>query len=327
MKRGAIQLAQTLFLLTISAVALAAPGSEASQWLERMASAMSNMSYQGTFVYMKGETMETMRITHVVDDNVVRERLYSVDGPHREILRDDTGVRCVLGEDKAIVEDLFTAGPIYPQIPFVELDRPGSPYAFETGGRGRMAGYPARRVAILPQDEYRYGYELWLEENSGLLLKWVLYDAQRNALAKLMFTSLSLGSDINRAELVSDTPSEEFVRLDSPMPQRLLVRSAPRWEPKHLPAGFRLTAHNLVEKNGDSVFEHLVYSDGLASVSVYIEDESAESRPGDHGSSQLGTANAFSRHIGQKHVTVIGEVPSLTVRTIGDAVAPSFAAD
>jgi len=327
MKGGAARLGQTLFLLTVSAAALAGPGSEASQWLERMASAMSNMSYQGTFVYMKGDAMETMRITHVVEDGVVRERLYSIDGPHREIIRDQNGVRCVLGDDKAIVEDLFTANQIYPQIPFEELDNPDSPYAFETGGRGRMAGYQARRVAILPQDKFRYGYDLWLEESSGLLLKWVLYDADRKALAKLMFTSLSLGSDIDQAELYSGTPSGEFVRLESPMPRKSLVRSQPYWQARQLPAGFRLTAHNRVEKNGHSVFEHLVYSDGLASVSVYIEDESVESRAGAHGSSRLGTANAFSRHIGQKHVTVIGEVPSVTVRVIGDAVAPPASTD
>ena len=111
------------------------------------------------------------------------------------------------------------------------------------------------------------------------------------------------------------------------MPQKSLVRSQPYWQARQLPAGFRLTAHNRVEKNGASVFEHLVYSDGLASVSVYIEDESVESRAGAHGSSRLGTANAFSRHIGQKHVTVIGEVPSVTVRVIGDAVAPPASTD
>ena len=174
-----------------------------------------------------------------------------------------------------------------------------------------MAGHQARRVAILPQDKFRYGYDLWLEENSGLLLKWVLYDADRKTLAKLMFTNLNLGGDIDRAELFSATPSEAFVRLDSPMPQKSLVRSKPYWQASRLPAGF----------------EHLVYSDGLASVSVYIEDESVESRVGGHGSSRLGTANAFSRHIGRKHVTVIGEVPAVTVRVIGDAVAPPASAD
>ena len=110
------------------------------------------------------------------------------------------------------------------------------------------------------------------------------------------------------------------------MPAAQLIKSVPRWKPLRLPPGFTLAAHNLVENAGVSIFEHLVYSDGLASVSVYIEDESREASSS-HGSHKLGTANAFSRHVGNKHVTVIGEVPSLTVQAIGASVEPPVAAN
>ena len=317
------QLFYAFLALAVSAVALAQPGSEASRWLERMASAMSSMSYQGTFIYMKGDEVETMRITRVVDGNDIRERLYSVDGPQREIIRDDKGVRCVLADEGAIVQDPFVAGTIYPLAPYHDLVRDDSPYKLETGGRARLAGQHARLVSITPLDGYRYGYDFWLEENTGLLLKWVLFDDRRKPLAKLMFTSLRLGNAIDRGELYSNTPSDEFVLLSTPMPAQPLKRAQPKWKPQSLPRGFRLTAHNIVESGGEDVFEHLVYSDGLASVSVYIEDLEADSVADDHGASQLGTANAYSRHVGSKHVTVIGEVPQVTVRSIGTAVAPA----
>jgi len=104
------------------------------------------------------------------------------------------------------------------------------------------------------------------------------------------------------------------------MPDRKsLRRSTPRWKPSSLPPGFKLAAHSVQEQEGLSVFEHQVYSDGLASVSVYIENQEAGTDAAE-GAKKIGTANVFSRQIGSKQVTVIGEVPALTVRSIGNAV-------
>ena len=98
-----------LILVGTSATAMAGDSGQAREWLERMTAAMSQMSYQGTFVYVRDGVVETMRITHVTDENGVRERLYSVSGPHREVIRDRKGVRCVLEDSAAVVEDLVVA--------------------------------------------------------------------------------------------------------------------------------------------------------------------------------------------------------------------------
>ena len=321
MNRSLRQFLQSAAFITVSASAFAGGAEEARDWLERMATAMNHMSYQGTFVYVKDGSVETMRITHVVDDTGLRERLYSVTGPKREVIRDSQGVRCVLSDDRAVVEDPVVNGAIFPDIPIAELTAENKSYRFETGGSARIADHMGLRVTIVPEDEFRYGYDLWLEEDTGLLLKWVLFDAKKNALAKLVFTELKFGSDINMKELVSSTPSEEFVRLDSGMPARQVVTGAnPEWQPKFLPPGFRLAAHSHQEQAGENVFEHLVYSDGLASVSVYIEKRADEEDPV-QGLSRIGTASAFSREMGSRQVTVIGEVPPVTVRAIGDAFA------
>lgn len=321
MKLNLRQFLQAMALAGFSAVAYAEQPENATQLLERMAAAMSQMSYQGTFVYMHGDSVETMRITHVVDENGVRERLYSVDGPQREVIRDKDGVRCVMADGQAVMQDPLVAGSIYPDIPLSGSNAGERLYRFTTGGKGRLAGHAARRVNISPADRYRYGYELWLEESSGLLLKWVLYDNRRQPLATLMFTELRLGDDVREDELRSSAPPGSFKALDSFMPARTAVRSKPQWQPRQLPPGFRLIQHSRVDSDGDSVYEHLVYSDGLASVSVYIEDPREESTAV-HGFNRIGTANAYSRHVGSKHVTVIGEVPSVTVKAIGEAVTP-----
>jgi len=321
MTRAVRQLMQAVFLVGFSTLAAAEQPVSASELLERMSAAMNQMSYQGTFVYMRGDSVETMRITHVVDDSGVRERLYSIDGPQREIIRDKNGVRCLMADGQAMMEDPLAAGEIYPNIPLSGDSNGEQLYRFAVGGKARLAGHEARRVIIKPADRYRYGYELWLEESSGLLLKWVLSNNRGEALAKLMFTEMRLGSDVRESELRSSAPEEAFQLLESSMPAKTTAFNKPLWKPAKLPPGFRLTMHNRVDTGTQGSYEHLVYSDGLASVSVYIEDPREENTAA-HGWSRVGTANAYSRDVGSKHVTVIGEVPPITVKSIGEAVAP-----
>jgi sigma-E factor negative regulatory protein RseB len=320
MKRIPAQGLIALALILINGSAFAANRVEAREWLERMTSAMTMMSYQGTFVYSHGASLETMRITHIVDDDGIHERLYSVNGTQREVIRDKQGVRCVLGDDKSIMLDRAISGAIFPVIPEDVLANDNSQYTFRTGGISRVAGRLVQKISITPVDEFRYGYEFYLDQFSGLLLKWVLYDNDRQPIAKLMFTDLNLRDEILLDELVSTTPAEDFTLLESSMPEVQMASSIkPQWIPSSLPPGFELTINSIQEKEGKNVYEHQVYSDGLASVSVYIENLDQDEKAA-HGVSKLGTANAFSRNVGTKHVTVIGEVPSVTVLSIANAV-------
>lgn len=289
----------------------------ARAWIERMAAAIMHMDYQGTFVYMRGEQMETLRITHVVKDDGVHERLYSVAGPHREIIRDADTVRTVLADGGSIIEEAVVSGAIFPEFPVGEPEG-ASEYRFETGGKARIAGHQGRRVTVVPKDEFRYGYDLWLEAQTGLLLKWVLFDSEQRELAKLVFTELRLGDEVDPDELISTTPPEAFVEMETPLAKRqMLSNTEPEWKPDSLPPGYRLTTHRH-QSGGNGTFEHLVYSDGLASVSVYIESKQGAPKV-NSGLSRIGTAHAFKRDLGERQVIVIGEVPPATVRAIGDA--------
>jgi len=140
----------------------------------------------------------------------------------------------------------------------------------------------------------------------------------------LMFTEFKMGSAVDWSELESDTQSGEFVELKTFSPEKTVVTHArPRWQPRKLPPGFELTSHSHQPTNG-SVFEHMVYSDGLASVSVYIEDSDEHVT---QGHEQLGTNNAYSKKLGEFQITVIGEVPEITVRSIANEMALSVAAN
>ena len=317
-----------LFLITVSISGLAVAGdsSQAREWLERMSAAMSQMSYQGTFVYVRDGIVETMRITHLTDETGVRERIYSISGPHREVIRDRKGVRCVLEDSASVVEDQVVASSYFPELPMSIIDGDASGYRLEMGGEARIAGQRARRVSITPEDSYRYGYDFWLEEQTGLLLKWVLLDTGQKPLAKLMFTDFAIGSAINLHEIESDSSADDFVEMKTFSLEKTVVsQSSPRWQPAKLPPGFHLASHN--HKTGsEGVYEHMVYSDGLAAVSVYVEQQGLGPVV-KQGVSQLGTNNAYSRKQGELQITVIGEVPAITVKSLANEMALSVASD
>jgi sigma-E factor negative regulatory protein RseB len=229
----------------------------------------------------------------------VRERLVAMSGAPREVLRDSSGVRWVLGDDHSILRDQAFSQSFFPQLPADERDRTERSYALNLGGTGRIAGQSVRNIEVKPRDAYRYGYSVWLEEHSALLLKWQLVDSDGNALAKLMFTDIRMGSEVDPDELNSSSPLKQFRTVESRLPaDRGLAQTAPHWRPARLPPGFELTAHRYFGPQDSGRYEHLVYSDGLAAVSVYVE--SATRRRTGSSSSRHGTTR-FGLPMGCHH--------------------------
>lgn len=313
-----------LVLIGVSGFVIAGSAADARKLLENMTTAMSQLSYQGTFVYVRDGVVETMRITHVADDTGIRERIYSLSGPQREVVRDRKGVRCVLQDSASVVEDQSIASSFFPELPLSVIDDHANGYRLETGGKARIAGHTAKRVSISPTDDFRYGYDFWVEVHSGLLLKWILFDPKHKPLATLVFTEFAQGSSIDMEEITSDSRAEDFIEMKTYSLDNEVVRqTSPRWQPKELPPGFELASHNHSSVDED-VYEHMVYSDGLAAVSVYVEQQ-AKSAKIKSGVSQLGTNNAYIRRQGDLQITVIGEVPAITVKSIADEMARSVA--
>jgi sigma-E factor negative regulatory protein RseB len=142
-----------------------------------------------------------------------------------------------------------------------------------------------------------------------------------------MFTDFVIGSSVNLSELESDTSAGDFVEMQTySLEKTVVTQSSPRWQPAKLPPGFHLASHS--HKTGtDGVYEHMVYSDGLAAVSVYVEQQDAGGAEVKPGVSQLGTNNAYTRKQGGLQITVIGEVPAITVQAIANEMALSVAAN
>ncbi len=294
-------------------------GDDPDTWLEQMETALETINYRGTFVYIHGEQAETMLVYHRVGPEGTRERLVSLNGSAREVLRNRDEVKCILPDDKAVfVEKRHDGGTLTRGIPLAAL-RNGKHYEFELLGNGRIAGRSAQQVAIKPRDGFRYGYQLWLDDETALPLRSELLDDSGQPIEKMMFTEIEIGVEIDDALLESAVSSEGFTWHVRGGGDEAVAERATPVEFGELPPGYRIVSAETRPESAEPSW-HLVLSDGLASVSVFAEPL-AEGKPSLDGLSRIGAVNAFGIRLNEHHVTVVGEVPEATVKAIGEAVA------
>lgn len=308
----------SIFLLGASVQAQA--DDDPRLWLERMSAAMSQMSYQGTFIYISEGRMETMRITHVIDEDGTRERLASISGPRREVVRDRTGLKWISGDDKAVIADPVVNWPMFLDQSVRGLSAHSGYYTLKLRDRKRIADRVGQRLDIIATDGFRYGYSLWLESESGLLLQWQLNDQNGDVLAKLEFTELKMGSEVDMNELKREHVDTRRVDSGLPAVTAKPIADNARWRAQWLPPGFRMTINRAPGQNPDGIFQHQLYSDGIASVSLYVEPLDAATGAG-LGLRELGTSHIYSREADDVLLTVVGDVPALTVEKIANSVS------
>lgn len=307
--------------LLAAVVGLAAAGIAAAEsvedWLLRMDHAVASLSYRGTLVSTSAGRIDTLRVLHRVDDNGVRERIYALDGPKREVLRDRDRVRCLIaGQDSLVVDNPFPTR-LFPPIPLEEILGDDTPYAVSLAGRDRVAARPARIVEIRPRDRFRYGRRLWLDEDTAMLLRSVVFDARGKVVEKLSFVEIEVGASIRDDELDGELDNPSRVaryQIGDPAGDGVAASAAPAWLPEELPRGFRLASVGHGKTTGQR-YEHLLFSDGLSSFSIYVEPaarasiaEQVESR---------GAMHIYTGSLDGRMVTVVGEVPAPTVRMVG----------
>lgn len=299
---------------------------EARDWLERMGQALTTRNYDGTFFHLSDSQSETMRIVHQVRDGRVTERLVSLDGSGREIIRNDQEVVCYLPDKRTVlVEKRTDDNPLLAALPSYSEGLEAH-YEITLGDKAKVLGRKTRQIAVRPKDEYRYGYHLWLDDETAMPLKSQLRDREGKVLEQILFAKLELSESIEPGSLTPEVEADDFewLRQDrSPAADASLGSDVrPGWRANRLPPGFDLTASRIQAIAGSSApVQHLVFSDGLASVSVFIESRHDDAEPlvGLH---KVGSAHAFSVHAWDHQVTAVGEVPAGTVEMIAQGVAP-----
>lgn len=305
-------------MVAVSSGALAGDYATGKAWLDRMSRAVQTLNYEGTFIYSQQGELETMYIVHRVGEQGEKERLVSLSGSPREIVRENEKVTCYFADDRSVLVNERLAG-LFPTLGR-QFEKVGDNYEFVMLGSDRVAGLNARVMDIRPGDGYRYGYRLWLEEKSGMLLRSELLDESGLPIEQMLFTSITIGGHIPDSALKPVTRAEGFTWFRDE-PETATGPVSRDWVVTDLPDGFELTSYSKEKLPGrESRVGHIVFSDGLASVSVYVERVSDEETLG--GYSRIGGLSLYSVTDEERQITVVGEVPQLTVETIARSVQP-----
>jgi len=301
-------------------IALPAAADEGQEWLDRMAVALASSSYSGEFVCESAGRAERLRIVHRVKDGAVAERLVSLSGNGREQVRDGDEVVVYLPDQKlAIIERRPQGSDLMGALPqFGGEFRPW--YEISYVGREVALLGPAAVVVVRPRDGYRFGYRLWIDEATHMPVRSELSDAANRVIERVRFTRLELDDAIADEAF---EPDLDRAKLRWVRQAQQAADAVPAWRAARMPPGFRLSVSGLQAMAGSSSpVSHLVFSDGLASVSVFIEMPAPGKAPFT-GSGRSGVASAFSTVVQGHQVTVIGEVPPATLQYIATGLTPA----
>jgi sigma-E factor negative regulatory protein RseB len=306
-------------LLLLTLVGSHAMAQEAGKWLDRMNRAVDELNYRGTFMHVIDGTSEALNIVHRNVAGNSGERILSLDGPRREIVRENDQVRWILPDQKLVLlETRKDVSPLVSALPSYSADLEPH-YEINLRATARIANRSAQMIEIKPRDDFRYGYVLWLDQETAMPLKSQLMDERGHTVEQIQFTEINMVSDITAADLEPTINTDGFATMRPPESAPLVAANVP-WRASAVPGGFKLSAATQSPMPGSKYpVEHLVYSDGLATVSVFIEDPKTKPEVND-GFSKVGSTNTFSLTLRGRKVTAVGEVPRQTVRTIASSL-------
>lgn len=301
---------------------------EPARWLERMNQALTTRNYDGTFSHWHGGQVEMLRIIHRVQEGTVSERLASLDGSGREFIRTGASLACYLPDKRTVVVEQRPQQEPLVGFPAVN-DQTASFYDIKEVARMRLNRRDTHVITVTPKDEYRYGYRLWIDDSTAMPLKTQLCDAHGNVIEQIVFASLTLASRIADAAFKPDVSTEGFQWVrDRVSPAAAPVGSTQAWNAATLPPGFRMTVRSAQTLPGSAQpVDHLVFTDGMASVSVFVEMQQSAPQPAAGQTlipvaeaATVGSSSAFSTVVDGHKITAVGEVPPATVQFIATQV-------
>jgi len=308
-----------LLLLNLSFAANATENEQAKSWLERLSQSLRQLNFSTSFVVVKNNQAEPYHWLHGVNqDKLELEIIARLNGPRRDVLRKGDIVSYIEPEQEvySIAAKSLTS-PI-PSIFSNDISGLEDNYRFISVGRSRVLGRVAQLIRIVAKDNHRFGYWLWLDQQSGLLLKTAIITRQGQLLEQIQFTHLDITDDL----------SENLIQLEEtqlPVVIELAVDndiSTLFWQINWLPEGFSVVQSNRhrIHQNKKAV-EFMLFSDGLVDISVYVNPSAEKQRPVEYASD--GATLVFNQIINGLEVSVVGKIPLLTAKKIADSIAPT----
>ncbi len=294
---------------------------DAFDWLMKINRAAADVNFSGTLVYTSNGEIKVMEVVRRVQDGLMQERIYSLNGEPREIILNKDKVWCYIPDQNMVVHDYrqVTESGFLRILPD-DLNQLRKNYRFEEDGEERIADRMAIMIKVTPDDIWRYGYILWVDKQSGLLLRSDLVSQDGEVIERYLFADIEINGFISDARLAPVSAAEKLQLFGNsePMPES---SESSDWSVTELPDGYQLNNHiRRMSPMGKGEIEHFVYSDGLSSLSVFIKEASQEPEGEMTGLSRMGAVHAWRTRIGHHLVTVMGEVPAKTVQAVARGV-------
>lgn len=306
-----------LLLCVVAGGAYAQTSPEALEWLRRIYQATEQLSYTGTFVYQRGERTETSRIMRLASEEGGMEKLEVLDGEPREIFRTRDEIRCYLPESRTIKVAQRSDARAFPALLPELVSGLVAHYDITLGETRRIAGFDCQAILLSPKDDLRYGHKLWADVRSAMLLKAQTVNRRGQTLEQITFTQLEIGN-VARSKLRPPRAARDWrVEQAGAAPADL---SQAGW---HLGAelpGFRKILEIRHMLRDTQPVGQVVFSDGLAAVSVFIEPLTGRTDAARIGLASMGAVNVYTRKVADHLVTVVGEAPAASVQRIGNTV-------
>ncbi len=293
------------------------PAGTAAALLTRIQQAAEHQNYTGTYVHQQGSQVQSSRVVHVDDRTGEHEKLELLDGPPREFIRHNDEVRCYVPDSRLLLIEKRARSDTFPALLTTNAQDIDQYYRVTPGPIERVAGRAAQLVTLEPRDQQRYGYRLWYDRDTFLLLKAQTLGERGGVLEQMVFTDVAIGAPIDPARLKPDAVSTDGWRIETNhMVPVDLGRAG--WTVSQPVPGFRKVMEVRRAFGGREDIGQMVYSDGLASISIFIEPTAPQDAV--EGDASKGPVNVVTKRHGDFWLTIVGDAPSASVRQMSASI-------
>jgi sigma-E factor negative regulatory protein RseB len=282
--------------------------------LHQMNEASQHLNYELSYILIKKSSIEPLVYRHAVNDDQQLAHLVYLSGPVREVIRRGNEVSYIEpGTEPFTIQSGSMVAPVIPMINR-DIESLNQYYDFVKVGRSREAGSTTQVLRVVPKDGLRYSYVVWVDEKTSLPLRADLLDRDGEVLEQYRTISHVVNDKI--AEAMGGLNQAQLPKVLS-LPEGLV--SETNWQASWIPEGFKskeLSRYQMAAT--DKMVESQLFSDGLFSFSVYIADKDEHSLKG-----QLvrqGRRTLHSLVIGDKEISVVGDIPPATAKRIAQSV-------
>lgn len=290
--------------------------------LGRIVDAARSLNYSGAYVYQRGNQVDSFQLVHLEDEKGEAERRESLDGPPKIMLREGDRITCYLPDAKYVNLDRHSVTKLFPGLLPEKPAELLKVYHVHMLGDERVAAIDSKVLLLEPRDSFRYPFKIWYDPVSGLMLRAAMMQeraGQMQALEQFSFTQLQIGGAISRKQLKPNLRERDF-KTYAEQRSSQVVAGPSEWEIKAVPSGYHLV--KVMKRNSaKGELTHMMFTDGLSTVSLFIEPLSPKQKPM-QGLSVKEATYLYARPVGNFQLTVLGDAPEATVMQFANSLSP-----